>query len=261
MSDLDAIEAFLDAAPRSGARVEEHGPFTLFVSRAPWPYYARPRLGCQHAFTAADVDAVRARQRALGEPEHFAWVHENAPSLRAAMTLPVIEVPLLVLDPARRRAPEPPADVALRELGPSDPALPAALAVAEVGFGAPGTAAGPQGRPERDDAMTALAAPMIEYTRTRLRKGLSVMVVAESEAGPVAAGTLRPLGAVAEIVAVATLPAVRRQGLGAAVTGALVEHALHAGVRTVFLSAADDEIARVYERLGFRRAGTACFVQ
>ena len=60
--------------------------------------------------------------------------------------------------------------------------------------------------------------------------------MAENDYGPVAVGTRQPVGAVAEIVGVATLPAVRRQGLGGAVTGALVEHALAHGVETVFLS-------------------------
>ena len=95
----------------------------------------------------------------------------------------------------------------------------------------------------------------------RLRTGQSVIVVAEMPFGPVATGTLRPVGDVAEIVGVATLPAVRRQGLGGAVTGALVEIALQSGIELVFLSAASDEIARVYERLGFRRAATACFLR
>ena len=53
---------------------------------------------------------------------------------------------------------------------------------------------------------------------------------------------------------------MRRQGLGGAVTGALVEDALARGVETVFLSAGSDAIARVYARLGFRRVGTACIV-
>ena len=97
--------------------------------------------------------------------------------------------------------------------------------------------------------------------RERLRRGTSVTAVAENGDGPVAVGTLQPVGTVAEIVGVATLPAVRRQGLGGAVTGALVEHALSIGVETVFLSApASEDVARVYERLGFRRTGTACFV-
>ena len=86
------------------------------------------------------------------------------------------------------------------------------------------------------------------------------MVVAEGEYGPAATGMHQPVDGVTEVVGVATLPAVRRQGLGGAVTGALVEDALARGVSTVFLSAGSDEIARVYARLGFRRVATACVV-
>ncbi len=42
-------------------------------------------------------------------------------------------------------------------------------------------------------------------------------------------------------------------------TGRLVEHARERGAEVVFLSAADDAVARMYERLGFRRIGTAGF--
>jgi predicted GNAT family acetyltransferase len=102
---------------------------------------------------------------------------------------------------------------------------------------------------------------MLAVVRDRLKAGTSVTAVAEDETGPIAVGTLRPLGDVAEIIAVGTLPMLRRRGLAGAVTAALVRHALAHGVETVFLSAADDDVARVYERLGFRRAATACFVQ
>jgi ribosomal protein S18 acetylase RimI-like enzyme len=258
---LVLIDRFLDAAPRPSARIEEHGPFTLFVSRAPWPYYARPRLGADDGeFTADAVNGARARLRELGQPETFEWVHETAPSLIGAIRengLDVLEVPLLVLDRSLWRPPEPPAPV--RRLEPDDAALPAALAVAEVGFGAPGTRPGPEGPAERD-AVTLVPA-LVEHMGERLRTGQSVIVVAEMPFGPVATGTLRPVGDVAEIVGVATLPAVRRQGLGGGVTGALVEIALEQGIELVFLSAASDEIARVYERLGFRRAATACFLR
>jgi len=54
---------------------------------------------------------------------------------------------------------------------------------------------------------------------------------------------------------VATLPPPRRRGLGAAITGALVDDARAAGVETIFLSAAGDDVARVYERLGFEARG------
>jgi hypothetical protein len=44
-------------------------------------------------------------------------------------------------------------------------------------------------------------------------------------------------------------------GLGATVTALLVEDAGWRGAETVFLSAGDDAVARVYERLGFRQVG------
>jgi predicted GNAT family acetyltransferase len=62
---------------------------------------------------------------------------------------------------------------------------------------------------------------------------------------------------VVEVVGVATLPVARRRGLGGAVAAALARAALGAGADTVFLSAQDDAVARVYERVGFRRVGTA----
>ena len=98
------------------------------------------------------------------------------------------------------------------------------------------------------------------FLRERIEQGVSVMAVAELAGEPVAAGMHQPVGGVTEVVGVATLPAVRRQGLGGAVTGALVEDALARGAETVFLSAGSEDIARVYARLGFRRIGTACIV-
>jgi hypothetical protein len=40
------------------------------------------------------------------------------------------------------------------------------------------------------------------------------------------------------------------------VTALLANHAMQHGVRTVLLSAQDDDVARVYERVGFRRVGS-----
>ena len=98
---LGRIEAYYDAAPRSAADVEEHGALTLFVSRIPWRFYGRPRLGLGEDVGADDVAAVRARQRELGVREAFEWVHETTPSLAGAATaagLEVTQVPLLALD-------------------------------------------------------------------------------------------------------------------------------------------------------------------
>ena len=54
---LRRCDAYLDAAPREYSEVVDAGPLRVFVSRAPWPYYVRPR---------AELDLVQlARASAL----------------------------------------------------------------------------------------------------------------------------------------------------------------------------------------------------
>jgi GNAT superfamily N-acetyltransferase len=258
---LGRIEAYFDAAPRASAEIEEHGALTLFVSHITWRYYGRPRLGLSEDVGADDVAAVRARQRELGVREAFEWVHETTPSLVGAATaagLDVTMVPLLALDPEAWRRPAPPPGVTVRVLGADDPGLAAAQAAAALAFAAPGTAVGPAGPAERDVAAAGL--DDLGFLRERLRRGLTAMAVAESEAeGALGAGSHQPVGDVSEVMGIGTVPSARRRGIGAAVTGRLVEHARERGADLVFLSAADDDVARTYERLGFRRIGTACF--
>ena len=88
-----------------------------------------------------------------------------------------------------------------------------------------------------------------------------MLAVAFGPEGPLAAGSCQPLGSVAEITGVGVLPSARRMGLGGAVTAALAGAALRRGVQTVFLAASDDDVARIYTRLGFRRIGTAMIAE
>jgi predicted GNAT family acetyltransferase len=60
---------------------------------------------------------------------------------------------------------------------------------------------------------------------------------------------------------IAVLPRARRQGLGAALCAVLAADAMARGVQTVFLSAEDDAVARVYRRVGFSRVGTAMIAE
>ncbi|MBV9892713.1 MAG: hypothetical protein JO020_00935, partial [Chloroflexi bacterium] len=111
MASLHEIERYYDGVPRSIARAEEIGPFTLFVNtRSGWPYYARPSLGAQ-SFRVEDILRVRARQRQLQVPESFEWVAETTPALAAvaeAAGLSVGRHPLMVLDHDRSLEPPPP---------------------------------------------------------------------------------------------------------------------------------------------------------
>ncbi|WFE20964.1 GNAT family N-acetyltransferase [Solwaraspora sp. WMMD937] len=102
---LGRLDRFCDAVPRAAAHPEELGDYVLFVrnGEAGWPFYARPRVGVTAPPAAADITTVRARQRELGLPESFEWIHEINPDLLAVARsagLGVRQAPLMVLDPA-----------------------------------------------------------------------------------------------------------------------------------------------------------------
>lgn len=267
---LDRLERFYDAVPRDATRAEEFGGLVLFVRDAPgWPYYARPRLDATEPPSAADIAAVRARQRHLGMPEAFEWVHERAPELLAVARsagLAVLEAPLMVLDPTKLPAEAELSDVPVRILAPDDPTFAADLAVrravAAVGFGNGGTARGDAGPADRDAAVIALDPADIDEERSRAAAGRRLSALAEAPGnGPVASGMAMRVDDVAEIAGIATLPAARRRGVGAAITAALARRLLDTGTDLIFLSAGSEEIARVYLRAGFRRVGTACIAE
>lgn len=255
---LARLERYYDEAPRANADTEEHGPFTIFVSRGGWPYYARPRLGLADRITREDVAAVLDRLAELDVPRAIEWVHETTPGLREAATAAGAEVgdyPVLVLDrpPVERRSP-----VAVRRLAAGDPELAAVQAAVHVGFSQDDTRTGPASVAERD----ALVADQdTEHLSAQLGNGRSVLYGAfHPELGAVGGGSHNPRGEVTEIVGVGVLPALRRQGIARHLTWALADDAARSGVRTVFMSAGSDDVARIYEGVGFRRVATACIV-
>jgi ribosomal protein S18 acetylase RimI-like enzyme len=267
---IERIDAFCDAVPRRRARADEFGPLVLFVPTGPgWPYYARPRRGPRPPVTTADVRAVRARQRELLIPESFEWIEQVAPEMAAAASEAGLDVhthPLMVLPapplagpPAGR--PALPPGVTVRAVPPEDAELDRVWAVPAVAFGHPGTAAGGAGVPERDKIAADYDGGTIEMLRERLRSGQSVLAAAFGPDGPLAAGSYQAVDGVAEITGVGVLPSSRRQGLGAAVTALLARDALDRGVATVFLSASDDAVARIYARIGFREVGVAMIAE
>ncbi|MEP6650769.1 MAG: GNAT family N-acetyltransferase [Lapillicoccus sp.] len=258
---LADLERYYDTAPRATCDTEELGSLTLFVARSGFPYYARPRLGVANEITADDVTAVLERQRELDVPQAVEWVHDTTPSLLPAARsagMTVEECPLLVLaqDPFE---PDPAAGV--RVVAADDPQLGLVRAAINVGFGNAGTSVGEASVAERD-AEAAARPESAERIAELITAGLSVLAGAfHPQAGPVGGGNHNPRGDVTELVGVGVLPAYRRRGLAAAITARLARHAMDHGVETVFCSAHDDAVARVYESVGFRRVGTACIAE
>ncbi|MFG2297034.1 GNAT family N-acetyltransferase [Streptomyces sp. NPDC048603] len=263
MTILNDLERYYDTVPRTGgARTEDLGPLTLFVQEGSgWPYYARPALGGD-TVTADDVLRARERQRELDVPEAFEWVAETTPSLEAAARAAGLHVhahPLMVLDPGAEALPPHPE---VRLLDATDPLLRAAVTVPALAFAAPGTALGEAGPAELATALadpsTAGRAAMVS---TKISSGRSAMAAAVRDGIVLCSGMYNPVDGVAEIVGVGTLPAARRQGLALAVTAALVTDARERGAGLVFLSAGDEDVARIYGRAGFRRVGTAMIAE
>ncbi|HLN78825.1 MAG TPA: GNAT family N-acetyltransferase [Nocardioidaceae bacterium] len=251
MSLLSTLEAYYDAAPRPTATTEEVGPFTLFLRKEGdgWPYYARPSLGYDGPVTSAQVEAVRDRQRELEVPQSIEWVHETTPTLLAAAReagLHVAECPLLVLpDGAEAFIPPLPEGFRVAMLTPDSPELATVVAAVSAGFAG------------RDDLEERSAGRIPDL----MRSGLMAMAEAYDGQGVVGGGSHSPRGTTTELTGIAVLPRARRQGVGAAITAALVADARATGISTVFLSAQDDTVARVYERIGFQRVGTACIAE
>jgi ribosomal protein S18 acetylase RimI-like enzyme len=242
---LELIERYYDEVPRLSARVEDAGPFALFVRVGKgWPFYARPRLAAS-AFTTEDVRRVRARQRDLGVPEAIEWVDEVTPGLAGAAIgagLAVARHPLMVLG---ERVEGPPARV--RMLDADDPDLPAVDAAVSASF--------------KDTDEVGDPGPLA-HLRPRLLDGSFRLAGAFDGSGAaVGGGSHSPRGVVTEVTGVGVIPRARRRGLGAAVTAALVADAVARGATTVFLSAGSPAVASIYARLGFETVATACIAE
>ncbi|TCC10612.1 GNAT family N-acetyltransferase [Kribbella soli] len=255
---ITRVDDYLHRVPLSGSVAEQVGPFTLFRSTTVWPYYARPVPGSGVTIEPADIELVRARCAELDIPLSFEWVVETCPSLgdaAAAAGLSVVQHPLLVLERADFRPAK--ADARCEILSADEEEVRQARAVAGLAFSEPGTGVGTAGPAERDSAAAEMSTDMVLALQSRALRGVAVTAGAFTDDGMVASGTHQPVDSITEIVGVGTLPSMRRRGLAAAVTSALVEHALDNGVDLVLLSAESDAVAAVYERVGFHRIGHA----
>jgi ribosomal protein S18 acetylase RimI-like enzyme len=259
---LARIDAFLDASPLGSADAVDVGPLRAFLSRVSWPYYARPRpeldLSGSDAVRPSDLAAAADVLRGSGAPVAYEWVQELVPSMASSARdsgLDVTLYPLLVLDTL---VPAPvPEGITVELLGSDDPAVAASRVVAELGFTVEGTDVGVVGTKERDAALDSRGQAEDEDMRDRMRSGRTVTAVACDSTGVVGVGSHQPIHDVTEIVGVAVLPAYRRRGIAAALTTALVRDAAARGVEVVMLSAGSDDVARIYQRVGFTRIGRA----
>ena len=262
---LDQIERYFSLAPLPDARVHQVGPLDVPIGSPEWPHPARPRHGLEGEVTVADVWAAVELQESAGLPASVEWLGERCRGLAGVARdagLVVDELPLLVsVDPVAVLLPD---EVRLYLVGGDDPSLAEYQQLAQLAFANPGTGAAIRTGSAPAPAGGLAAPPSTGVLRERVASGRTVMMVAVDDGEPVAVGSHQPVEVdgreVSEIVGVATEPRFRGRGLGAGLTSALVEHARQTA-ELVFLSAGDDDVARVYERIGFARVGTSCLAE
>jgi predicted N-acetyltransferase YhbS len=256
---LDRIERYFAVAPLPDARIRQVGPLDVPIGPPEWPFPARPRPGQEAEVQLADVHAAITLQEEAGLPAALEWLGHRCRGLAGVARragLAVEELPLLVsVDPVEVLLP---AEVRLYLVGADDLQLARYQMLTQEAF------ATSVGAPVPVGPGTPAALPQPTVLRERVAAGRTVMMVAVSDGEPVAVGSHQPVEVdgreVSEVVGVATLPRFRGRGLGAGLTSALVEHARQTA-DLVFLAAGDDDVARVYERVGFARVGASCLAE
>jgi GNAT superfamily N-acetyltransferase len=98
--------------------------------------------------------------------------------------------------------------------------------------------------------------PPIDPLRVALGVPSSVFLLAWLDWEPVGTGVSHSLKGAAEVVGVVTRKDHRRRGVAATITSELVRRHFDGGGDFVFLDAANEDAARLYERLGFSRFGS-----
>jgi ribosomal protein S18 acetylase RimI-like enzyme len=259
---LGVLDRYLDAAPRSAADVVPIGPFSVFVTRGPWGYYARPTLPVRGPFSVDEVEAAMIAQRARAQSIAFEWIVDTAPGLShacASAGLVVTERPLLVWQPGDVADPHPRQhDVVV--LPASSPQLVDHRRVAHLAFANGGQAIGAAGPNERD--LLPNDPDAVAWSRSRIASGHTIAVAAiDPVDGVIGVGSAQPVTladntVVAELVGIAVLPTHRRRGIAHEITSALITACEERGAELLLLSAADAGVARIYERVGFRRVAT-----
>lgn len=244
----EAFEWLAESAPALRARLEAAGlvvlrrPLMVLPPHHPLPPQPVPDGVTVRALTADDP----ALPAALAVP-HLAFAKEPLAEEFSAKE-PLAGKPLAgESSAAERLAGEPLSEESGRAAGQGDRTAPAAGQGDRTALS------------RRSEVLTRDGT--VAAVRSTIRAGHKTLVAALAPDGtPLATGHYHPANATTEIGGVGTLPSARRQGLAAAVTAALVAHARAHGVETIFLAYAEETVARIYARLGFRPAGTTLLI-
>lgn len=243
LKTLRRIASYYLSGAGGDVDIVEVPPFTVVLNRASDAWYLSYATTTVAVADADDalaeiIELFQRRDRTVA----FEWIGELAPGLdglleRHGLPTPKGE-PLLAVSADTLVVPDI-AGASARVVG-ADEDLRAVLRVSHTAI------------PELGEVTDA----ELRRVASEIRDGQRVQVAVDVDGAPVAVGDHSPAGGVTEIAGIATLEAHRRRGLGGLVTATLAAEALERGCDVVYLTAASNAAARVYERLGFGRIGT-----
>jgi ribosomal protein S18 acetylase RimI-like enzyme len=241
------LQASLRGALLRRPDVVSVGPFTVAFdadSDSPFRNYAVPDDGAQP--TAAEVEDLGRAFIRRGRRPRLEFLPAAAPAVQDALLqagfTTEARLPIMTCAPSQLREMTPPGEVELGTVAGGD-ALREAAEVQNAAYGAARATDADVARLEdtvADGGVVGLA---------RAPSGRAV------GSGLVAA----PSGGLAELAAVGVLPAWRRRGIAAALTGALGRAAFDRGIAVLMLMAYEAEQG-IYARAGFTVASEIIFV-
>lgn len=219
------------------------GPFTVRHNpgwELKYANYAIPDQGAEP--TAGDVDdlvaAFRERDRLPRLEYLLSWAPAVEPALLAAGFTVENHAPVLACTPAGFLPPKPVDGLRIAE-PVTDAEFTAAAAVQHTAFGG-------EGGPDEGE---------ITWLRNAVAGGgVAALAVLGSEAAG-AGGCSTPADGISELAGLAVPDAVRRRGIGAALSAWLTTTAFARGCSTVWLEPGSPEVERIYAGIGYRRIG------
>jgi len=238
------VQAYMRISASHGRATERIGPFlATFTAHTDNPYlnYALPDDGATPSSVevAALISAFEARSRRPRLEYVSRLAPAVEPALRAAGFAVEDRLPLMICNHGEERAVALPPEIeVLRPTTDAD--LFGLLAAQNEAYGG--------SPPEADD---------VAHLRTALGSGTIALLARVAVTGEAVGGGMCtvPADAISEVAGIGVRAPFRRRGIAGALTAQLVREAFAAGVRTAFLTPANEAAGRIYQRAGFTPVG------
>jgi GNAT superfamily N-acetyltransferase len=246
MFSVARLQAYLRHNARKQYEAVAVPPFTLFfhpTSAFPFFNYAIPDEPCAGDLTGA-LTMVREQFTVRSRQPRFEFIEEFAPdlppSLREAGLIEEERQQGMLCTPETYQSGPEAAGLTIAQL----------TAASSVGEAQDFVTVQMQGF-NPDQTQPATEADATQFLAD-LREGVAFL--ARLAGQPVGAGLYTtPFGGLTEVTGLATLKPFRRRGIATAVVAMAAQIAFRQGVEAIYLTAADEQAGRVYERVGFHR--------